>query len=391
LEVIVSENLLKSNSIRRIPAKGGLLLLDKSANCLFAYNDTARSLWELAESGLSNEELFAEFAAEWGLSIARAAADVSPLLGQWRQNRFPKAHNLDVDPSACRQASAPDWCAGPDPEWTLNWVSTIRGIAIEFAVENDLAAPIYAMFQHLETPSARPQSRIQIRNAGQRQRVIIRGGVERLRTDNVALLIGGLWQTVLESLHPGVDWLAIIHGAAFAKNGSAIGLCGASGSGKTTLVAGLFSRGFDYLADDMIFLTVPAAEIVPLPLPLSVKPGSLAVLSLRYPELADAKPYLTKGLDTRLLAPPMSVWELEPIPLRKLVFPRYQHGAKAELVNVSSFGALQRLLTERIWLGNPITEERVKAFLAWLYSTSAFAITYGNLDDGLRLIEEILP
>ena len=34
-------------------------------------------------------------------------------------------------------------------------------------------------------------------------------------------------------------------------------------------------------------------------------------------------------------------------------------------------------------------EERVTAFLAWLNETSAYAATYGRLDDGVRLIESI--
>src|SRR5882757_9726992 len=46
-----------SSSVRRFPIAGGLLLLDRAANCLYAYNDTARHVWDLIESGRSEPDL----------------------------------------------------------------------------------------------------------------------------------------------------------------------------------------------------------------------------------------------------------------------------------------------------------------------------------------------
>ena len=97
-----------------------------------------------------------------------------------------------------------------------------------------------------------------------------------------------------------------------------------------------------------------------------------------------------KALRRACWFPPDSVWDSEPVKLRTMVFPRFIAGATADLQRISPFNAVERLLGDRIWLGYPVTETRVTAFLTWLNGTPAYAITYGKLDDGVRLIESIL-
>ena len=74
--------------------------------------------------------------------------------------------------------------------------------------------------------------------------MLLSDGMERIRTRDYGVLVGGLWQAILERIHPNVEWLALIHGAAVARNGEGLALCGPSGSGKSTLTAGLTSAGF---------------------------------------------------------------------------------------------------------------------------------------------------
>ena len=46
-----------SDFIRRFAIDGGLLLLDTLTGRLFAYNDTARHVWDLIEAGRATPEL----------------------------------------------------------------------------------------------------------------------------------------------------------------------------------------------------------------------------------------------------------------------------------------------------------------------------------------------
>ena len=383
-------DLRAASSVRRFPVDGGLLILDTASHCLFAFNDAARHVWDLIAAGRSGAALVSEFAAWWGIPASRARDDVSSILAQWRELGLLDGCGDVPAPPRRTTPAAGETTHAPELRSASEWICTIRGIAIQFAVENDVAPTVRSLFEHLETPDARPQTRLEIKIAPANEMLLVADGVERIRTGDAGQLVGALQQTVLERIHGDVVWLGLIHGAALARNGEGIGLAGASGSGKSTLSAGLLNAGFDYLADDMIALSAPDGLILPWPLPLSIKPGSLDVIAARHPELAQAPRYRTKGLEARLLVPPDSAWDAEPVKLRRMVFPRFAAGATADLRRISAFDAIERLLADRIWLGYPLTEARVTAFLTWLNDIPAYAIVYGELDDGVRLIESIL-
>jgi hypothetical protein len=375
--------------VRKFPIDGGLLLLDVNSRSLFAYNDTARFAWELIEAGRPVEDLEDEFERAWGIPRSRARADLGSILAQWRAQGLiagaesgPAAAEFESGVAVDRDRAAP-------VKWASEWICTIGGIAMAFAVETDLPS-VRLFLSHLETPGARPQTRIEIRGSLSTEAVLVRDGLERMRTSDPGLLGGGLWHSVLECIHPDVHWRAIIHGAALARNGMGLALAGPSGSGKTTLAAGLVSRGFDYLSDDAVPLSEPDGEIVPWPLPLSVKAGSIEVLKSRFPDLGNAPVYPTKGTEARLLVPAAKVWDVTAVKLRTLIFPRFIAGAAPKQRRLSQFEAVQNLLSDRVWLGYPITEARVKSFLGGLDDTPAYAITYGALDDAVELVEGVI-
>ena len=53
---------------------------------------------------------------------------------------------------------------------------------------------------------------------------------------------------------------------------------GTSGSGKSTLTAGLARAGLGYLTDELAALDLGSGQLLPYPKPITVKPGSFAVL-----------------------------------------------------------------------------------------------------------------
>jgi hypothetical protein len=379
-----NDGLRPSASVRRFPIEGGLLLL-------FAYNDTARHAWELIESGRNAEDFACAFAQSWKIPVTRARADLRSIVAQWRMQgllaedeRQPTPTKLTPDVPIGRHVAAP-------PRTASHWVCTIRGKAIAFTVENDARlTPIRRMLKHLETPNARPQARIELKTGRSGEMALYRDGRERGRMTDPAELVGGLWQTILECLHANVRWRAVLHGAALTHEGTGLALSGASGSGKTTLAAGLIARGFGYLADDIVAVAEPDGAIMPCPLPLSIKPGSVDVLKTDHPGLTRAPRYRTKGVTARLLVPSADAWDADPVRLEVLILPRFVEGAPPRLRKLLPFETLESLLTDRVWLGYPITEPAVVAFLAWLKRTPAYAISYGTFNDGVHLVERVI-
>jgi hypothetical protein len=150
--------------VRKFPIDGGLLLLDVNSRSLFAYNDTARFAWELIEAGRPVEDLEDEFERAWGIPRSRARADLGSILAQWRAQGLiagaesgPAAAEFESGVAVDRDRAAP-------VKWASEWICTIGGIAMAFAVETDLPS-VRLFLSHLETPGARPQTRIEIRGS----------------------------------------------------------------------------------------------------------------------------------------------------------------------------------------------------------------------------------
>jgi hypothetical protein len=314
------------------------------------------------------------------------------MIGTWR--------SLDLLSTGCEPEShggpvptqdVPDWSQARTPAWTANAVYSVRDKVFSLSIEPpNSAALIRTFFQHLEVPKGEIGLRLEIRQATNRLRALLVNGSEQFRTLDEAQLVGGVCQAILEHLHPEVEWLAMVHGAAIARGDAGLVFPAASGSGKTTLVAHLAAQdGFTYLADDLVVLAAPSGHIVPWPMPLSIKKGSWSLLSESYPSLKSAPIYNTSRGQARLLIPPSSAWKTDPVPVHGIVFPRYIAGAVAKLTRITAFEAIERLLSDRIWLGYPMTEHRILAFLAWIEVTPAYTLVHGNVADAARCLEDI--
>jgi coenzyme PQQ synthesis protein D (PqqD) len=378
-----------SASVRRLHVDGGLLLLETASHTLWAYNESARQVWDLLERGRSENEIAADLVERFGIADETARVDVRAILQQWRSQGLVGADDDRPRRPPTIEAKA-DWTQVAQPQWAGTLICTIKDRVFSLAVEHpSWLTYLEVMFKHLETPDARPEIRMEVREDG--ESVVLVNGRERLRTADRGQLIGGFNQAILEQVHPEIDWLALIHGGAMARNGRGFAVPAACGSGKTTLIAYLIAeQGYTYVADDMIALAAPDGRLVPWPMPLSLKEGSWQVLSQSYQGLESFPQYRTQRGESRQILPPPGAWDSGPVPMRGIVFPSYVAGATADLTRLTPFQALERLLSDRIWLGYPITEPRVRRFLAWLEDKPAYLLVHGNVAEGARVLEEIV-
>jgi hypothetical protein len=382
----------RSSGIQRFPSDSGLLLFDPLSNRLFAFNQSARFLWDLIERGLTIAEIASEFAANYGVPVDSARIDIEAMIGTWRSLNLLSS---DCEPESYSEPTptqgVADWSQTGTPAWADNALYSVRNKVFSLSIEPPHSvALIRSFFQHLEIPNGEIGLRLEIRQATDRLRALLVNGSEQFRTPDEAQLVGGLCQAILEYLHPGVEWLAMAHGAAIARADAGLVFPAASGSGKTTLVAHLAAQeGFTYLADDLVVLAAPSGHIVPWPMPLSIKKGSWSLLSEQYPSLNSAPIYNTSRSEARLLIPSSSDWKTDPVPVHGIVFPRYIAGAVAKLTRITAFEAIERLLNDRIWLGYPMTEHRTRAFLAWIDATPAYTLVHGNVADAAQCLEDI--
>lgn len=126
----------------------------------------------------------------------------------------------------------------------------------------------------------------------------------------------------------------VIHAAVVERSGQAMLLPAPPGSGKSTLCAGLVSRGWRLLSDELALLDPASGAVVPLPRPVSLKNQSIEVIQ-RFAPRAVLSPTVhdtLKGSVAHMKPPGEAVRRaLEPARPRWIVMPRYAAGASSEL------------------------------------------------------------
>src|SRR5262249_14786083 len=96
-------------------------------------------------------------------------------------------------------------------------------------------------------------------------------GREVVREDDVPHAVSSLYRLLLRLDNPHAEFIAFAHAACLVSKGRPLLACGCSGRGKTTLSAGLLSKGFTYLGDEISGVVASDLSLRSLPTALSIK------------------------------------------------------------------------------------------------------------------------
>ncbi|MFQ5485207.1 MAG: hypothetical protein ACE5DO_07720 [Desulfobacterales bacterium] len=177
-----------------------------------------------------------------------------------------------------------------------------------------------------------------------------------------------------------------IHAAAFSCNNTGILIPGKSGSGKSTLAAWLTAKGFNYLTDELIFLSNNGV-IKPLIRPISLHYDSLsAVDDLVDPDEAQVLAG-QRGVMVSHRVLNTSHVPCTPV-LSRILFPKYQHGFGVELKKLSSAKSCFKLIECHVNARN-MPGHGFGQLAALTRQTESYQLTYGGFDglfDRLRPI-----
>jgi len=125
-----------------------------------------------------------------------------------------------------------------------------------------------------------------------------------------------------------------LHAAVIEREGCAVIMPAPPGSGKSTLCAGLVSRGWRLLSDELALISLVDGWITPLGRPISLKNESLQVIREFVPGVVmnQVTHETSKGSVSHMKVPAEQVKRLgERARPRWVVFPKYVPQAKAEL------------------------------------------------------------
>ena len=262
---------------------------------------------------------------------------------------------------------------------------------IEFAFETDwLENYTHPLLQHLETKEpAKITSKFELftsnnRVVFRRDKIVI-GNWPNNKSEyvkgRILLELANVIYCKTDS-----DWLMTLHASAITNGRKTILFSAAPGSGKTTFAALLQANGYHILSDDFVPLERDSFKAYSLPLAMSVKPGSLDLLSQFYPDLNENE--LVRSNTNKIVKYlPINAETIEMVfPVNEIVFIKYDRSTDFLLEKIDPIDALNTVIDEA-WI--PPTPENVATFMDRISKTSFYRLTYSNNPKAINAITQM--
>jgi HprK-related kinase A len=183
----------------------------------------------------------------------------------------------------------------------------------------------------------------------------------------------------------------VIHAAVVERGGRAMVLPAPPGSGKSTLCAGLVSRGWRLLSDELCLLDLQSGLIRPLARPLNLKNRSIDVIRSFQPGAVMTDPVrdTAKGTVALVKPPAESVSRVrEAAEPAWIVFPKYVAGAAGVLTPVGKAPTLMRLI-EQAFNYDILGARGFEAAAGLVDRCACLEFSYGNLDEAVAIFASL--
>ena len=183
----------------------------------------------------------------------------------------------------------------------------------------------------------------------------------------------------------------IVHAASVERSGLALILPGPPGSGKSTLCAGLVSRGWRLLSDELTLLDLATGHVIPLPRPVSLKNESIAAIGRFAPEAQLGPPVhdTLKGSVAHMKAPTDSVRRATEVARpRWIALPRYEDGTAARLAPVSKARTFMHL-ADHAFNYNVHGRRGFELLAEVIANSDCFEFEYSTLEDAVAVFDAV--
>ena len=376
------------SSLVSLPLEDGVVVVGPGG-AVYALDAAGYRLWGALQAGWGPDDLVGACVREGGLPADQARASILSTLESWRQLGLidaPRTGPSLVDVGFARQP-------GREPALDAVYVVGERPVRLR-CDDAALGALIDAA-----CASARGNGSL---SATACVDLIEQGGRFAVRADDVTLARAPAptatpasarhrcLTALLESARHQRRWLGFLHAAAVAEGGHCILLSGEAGSGKSTLAAALVATGASFVTDDYVPLERGSWLVWPVPYAPSIKRGSWRALSRHYPALRTAPVHRHRSLELRYL----QLDEVRRVPLnrgvpvRALVFPRYEKGAAGELRQITVAEALTRLCHAASILDR--RPEVLAETLRWVGAVPRYELVHGDLETAVGQVRSLL-
>lgn len=375
------------------PFSEGCVLFRKGTRRIWALNQTAAVFWCLLDELHTVEDLAQRVADTYGVAYQTALIDAGAITDFFMQEGLlghtpPKEiFESDTLTSLGISVEGPDLCA-------VRRFFNLSGHILEVTSLDTVSADLYVnLMGHFECHKVdKPESTIWVNHSEQTNQWNIALNSE-LFFENLTPeeILPHLFLLTFSRATLAQQDRLLFHGAVLAKEGRAVILPAEMGSGKTTLAALLAHKGFTFVSDELTVLDRgETVRVFPLPLPMSIKPGSVPILTDKYPELPSAPVFpRPDGKKVRYLLPPQHALagRDESFTVSALVFPSYGPCKSTEMQAMDKIQALNRLAatgsSER-----PLTAEDIRTMISLVEQASCYSLDFSDATEAVGIFDQ---
>ena len=367
-------------AVEAFPLSGGLVLRGGDRDRLVLLNEVGAVVWELLAAGLEASEIAARLAERFARPLADVAADVDALVAGWRSEGLlePPAPRAD---SPRAPIAAPS--AAPQVDATVRLARTTVRIR---SYVPDVGRMVAGRLMHRAVTTT-PDVTVDVHADGI-DYVALCGGEEVVREDDVPHTVSSLYRALLRIDNPAEEFIAFAHAACLVSDGRPLLACGCSGRGKTTLAAGLLSRGFTYLGDEISGVVARDFSIRSLPTALSIKTAGMDAVQKVVGGAPRTWPSAVGAfVDPATLGPTAT----EAIRPAAVVFPRFTSDAPLAATRLTPLETFGELIDAGVAVDQSLFARGTPArLIEWVETTPCYRLVYGSFDDALRGVRAIL-
>lgn len=260
---------------------------------------------------------------------------------------------------------------------------------IQFCFETeDLEYYLHPLISHLKTDKTGENTCV-FELFGYHGKVVFRlkGEVKGIWNQEESHLVKGMiFMHLINVMHDKTDdfWLMTVHASALSNGRKTILFPARPGSGKTTMAAMLQNRGYQIVSDDFVPIDKYEFRAWPLPLAMSVKEGSMNLLSSLYPEMKEKTVHmLTPEKSVRYISPGHGQESLHACPVKEFVFITYDPKVDFQWHPIDTARAVALLLNQS-WVSpcEGTADILLNQLCQWLF----YELTYSDNQKALDTI-----
>lgn len=203
--------------------------------------------------------------------------------------------------------------------------------------------------------------------------------------------------SIFEIAYDQQNWFVRLHAAGMAYGEAAVLLPAISGSGKTTLSGYLSQNSWKYGGDDTLGIGLSqrktsAPVLLPFPTALSVKTESQPILEPFFPKIQTYREFSYLNKLARYQPVPVinHIMPKAYPELKAIVFPKFEHGAKLQVEEMSSDMALTLLSHDGVYFNAADKPGSFDRFIDLVNDLPTYTMRYSNLSDANSCLKGLL-